>query len=505
MNAQTKIEHVFVLMLENRSFDHMFAMSGIPGIIRATNFNSNVWCKTIYNVRTGAPPSMPTDPGHEFSDTLTQLAGCGASYPPGGPYPPVNNSGFAANYATTKTEGKPPPAGDVGDIMACFKTPTQLPVLYYLAQNYAVCDQWFSSMPGPTWPNRFFVHGASSNGLDHMPTKTELAWWNTLDGFSYPNGSIYDLLNANKISWRLYQDQNGPYAGSFAQVATISGISSVFDVYDLAQFSSDLNQPGGYPYTYTFIEPNYGDVIYETYEGGSSQHPMDGVWGGENLIATIYATIRYSPLWEKSLLIITYDEHGGFYDHVAPGPISPPWDNSSSWYNDSGFTFDLAGVRVPTVVVSPWIPAGTVDHTVYDHSSVLATLEKLFFQPPVPYLTQRDANANDLVHLLSLTSARADCPPPPLPQPAPPPVEAARPIITPERRAALDLAPVPRSGNLPGFLAAAHKAELELAGRNRQLRAAAIEQFTSIRTRGEARAYMYLVKQKIAAAKASRR
>ena len=450
-------------------------------------------------MRTGAPVSMPTDPGHEFSDTLEQLAGCGASYQPWN-YPTVNNSGFAVNYATTTNEGPTPPAADVGDIMACFNTPSQLPVLYYLAKNYAVCDQWFSSMPGPTWPNRFFVHGASSNGLDHMPTDAELALWNSVDGFSYPNGSIYDLLNANNISWRLYQDQNGPYEGSFAQVATISGIWSAFDVYDLAQLGSDLQ--GDYPYAYTFIEPNYGDVVYDTYEGGSSQHPMDGVWGGENLIANIYATIRNSPLWDKSLLIITYDEHGGFYDHFAPGSICPPHDNSSSWYNDSGFTFDLAGVRVPTVVVSPWIPAGTVDHTVYDHSSVLATLEKLFGLPSS--LTQRDANANDLVHLLSLTSPRTDCPPPPLPQPAPP-VEAATPIITPERRAALDLEPVPRSGNLAGFLGVAHKAELELAGRNLQQRAAAIEYFKSIRTRGQARAYMQLVKQKIATAKASRR
>ncbi len=194
-----KVEHVFVLMLENHSFDNMLAMSGIPDIIRATNFNSNVWNKTIYNVRTGAPVSMPTDPGHEFSDTLEQLAGCGASYQPWN-YPTVNNSGFAVNYATTTNEGPTPPAADVGDIMACFNTPIQLPVPYYLAKNYAVCDQWFSSMPGPTWPNRFFVHGASSNGLDHMPTDAELALWNSVDGFSYPNGSIYDLLNANNIS-----------------------------------------------------------------------------------------------------------------------------------------------------------------------------------------------------------------------------------------------------------------------------------------------------------------
>jgi phospholipase C len=495
-----KIEHVFVLMLENHSFDNMFAMSGIPGIIAATTANSNVWDNTTYNVYSGAPASMPTDPGHEFPDTLEQLAGVGASYPPGGPYPPVNNSGFAANYAVPNNERRPPPPTDVGKIMACFDTPKQLPVLNYLATNYALCDQWFSSIPGPTWPNRFFVHGASSNGLDRMPTIAELAWWSTFEGFSYPNGSIYDLLNANGIRWRLYQDHNGPLEGSFAQVATISGISQVFDVYDFAQFGSDLQ--GDYPYAYTFIEPNYGVVTDDSYESGSSQHPMDGVWGGEMLIHNLYVLLRNSPLWDKSLLIITYDEHGGFYDHFAPGPITPPDDGSSGWYNESGFTFDLAGVRVPTVVVSPWIPAGKVDHTVYDHSSVLATLENRFFQPPIPSLTQRDANAQNLLGLLTLTSPRTDCPPSSVPLPAPP-LAAASPIITPERRAALDLAPLPRAGNLLGFLAVAHKAELELAGRNLALRAAASTQFQSIRTRGQAREYMRLVKQNIAAARAA--
>jgi phospholipase C len=145
-----KIEHVFVLMLENHSFDNMFAMSGIPGIICATTANANDWNKTTYRVQNGAPASMPSDPGHEFPDVIEQLAGVGASYPSGGPYPPIHNSGFAANYATSTTEGPAPAPAQVGDIMACFTTKTQLPVLYQLATSFAVCDQWFSSIPGPT-------------------------------------------------------------------------------------------------------------------------------------------------------------------------------------------------------------------------------------------------------------------------------------------------------------------------------------------------------------------
>jgi phospholipase C len=487
------IQNVFVLMLENHSFDNIFAMSGIPGIIAASTADSNAWLGTVYNVHNGAPGSMPTDPGHEFPDVLEQLAGTGATYPSGGPYPPIDRSGFAANYATSTTEGPVPTPGQIGDIMACFATQTQLPVLYQLATSFAVCDQWFSSIPGPTWPNRFFVHGASSGGLDHSPTPTEIAKWTTVGGFTYPNGSIYDSLNQAGIQWRLYQDHNGPTVGTIPQVGALKGVF-VTQVHDVANLASDLN--GSYPYAYTFIEPNYGDVTSGSYQGGSSQHPMDGVNQGENLIADVYEAIRNSPLWNTSLLIITYDEHGGFYDSVPPGAIAAPADGSSNTLNENGFAFDQAGVRVPAIVISPLIPANTVDHTAYDHSSVLATLESLFGVAP---LTGRDRDAQNVLNLLSLQVARTDCPTS-LARPAAP-VAIAPEIVTPERRAR-DLEPLPEAGNLLGFLAIAHKTELELAARKTKLRSAAREQFKTIQTRGQARAYIDLVRQKIEAAKA---
>jgi len=490
------ITNVFVLMLENRSFDNIFAMSGIPGITAASTANSNAWAGGVYNVQNGAPVSMPTDPGHEFADVLEQLAGSGAAYTQGGPYPPIDCSGFVANYATSTTEGPAPNPGQVGNIMACFTTPTQLPALYQLATSFAVCDQWFSSVPGPTWPNRFFIHGASSGGLDHSPTGTEIATWTTVGGFTYPKGSIYDSLNRASIPWRLYQDHNGPVVGTIPQVGALKGVF-VTQVRNVASLAADLN--GSYPYAYTFIEPNYGDVTSGSYQGGSSQHPMDGVNQGENLIADVYVAIRNSPLWETSLLIITYDEHGGFYDSVAPGAIAAPADGSSGDLNANGFAFDQAGVRVPAVVVSPLIPANTVDHTLYDHASVLATLESLFNLEP---LTDRDKNARSVLNLLSLQVARTDCPTSlPRPAAAVSMVAMAAEIATPERRAR-DLEPVPEAGNLAGFLAIAHKSELELAAGKTKLRGAAREQFKTIETRGQARAYIELVRQKIEAAKA---
>src|SRR5258706_4628828 len=194
--------------------------------------------------------------------------------------------------------------------MACFATPTQLPVLYQLATEFAICDQWHSSLPGPTWPNRFFVHGASSSGLDTSPSSAQMAKWELPDeGFKYPNGSIYDLLSAEGIPYRFYNDstgfpselslysddpKNGSAAGAVPQVSSLSGVT-LLDINSLEHFAADLQGP--YPYRYTFIEPHYGDIVHGTYAGGSSQHPMDDVYGGENLLANVYAAIRNSPYW----------------------------------------------------------------------------------------------------------------------------------------------------------------------------------------------------------------
>lgn len=500
------ITNIFVLMLENHSFDNMFAMSGIPGLIAATTSNSNSYNGTPYNVQDGAPLSMPTDPGHEFPDVVEQLAGQGASYPSGGSYPPINNSGFAANYATTTSEGPAPDSSDIGDIMSCFNTQSQLPVMYQLATEFAVCDQWFSSLPGPTWPNRFFLHGASSAGLDHSPSTAEITEWETVSGFTYPNGSIFDALNNAGIQWRIYNDnqdqfsddpQNGSVAGAIPQVSSLKNVT-LLDINSLSHFASDLQSP--YPYKYTFIEPNYGDIITNTYAGGSSQHPMDDVYGGEGLIQSVYEAIRNSPLWESSLLIITYDEHGGFYDSAAPGPVTAPNDNSSAQYNQYGFTFEQYGVRVPAIIVSPLIAAGTVDHTVYDHSSALATIEQIF---GIGHLTDRDANANSLMSLLGLSTPRADCPQT-LKGPAPSMKREAV-VLTEEERAAIEAAPLPDSGNLIGFLHIMLKTEFELSGQTDAERAAIIAKFQLIRTRGEARAYINYVMAKVAAVKAGRK
>ncbi len=202
--------------------------------------------------------------------------------------------------------------------MKCY-TPAQLPVLNALAREFAVCDNWYASMPGPTWPNRMFVHAGSSGGLDHSPTVGEIAEWEGISGFPLPNGTIFDRLNSASIRRRLYGGDD------FPMVAALKSIH-LSDIRHYSLFAEDLQQTG-YADRYIFIEPSY-DVLNK-YRNGASQHPLGDVTRGEALIKQTYEAIRNSPVWNSSLLIVTWDEHGGFYDHVLPGAAPAPADGAS--------------------------------------------------------------------------------------------------------------------------------------------------------------------------------
>ena len=303
------------------------------------------------------------------------------------------------------------------------------------------------------------------------------------------------------LTWRIYNDdtdaysddpQDGSVFGAIPQVSALKGVT-LLDTNSLTHFAADLQRP--YTCQYTFIEPNYGDIT-SSYRGGSSQHPMDDVYGGEGLIKAVYEAIRNSPVWDTALLIITYDEHGGFYDSVAPPAATPPGDGSPSTYNQWGFTFGQLGVRVPAVVVSPWIAPRTVDRTVYDHASVPATIERLFGLPP---LTGRDAAAHDVTALLTEPRPRTDAPIT-LNRPAPP---AARAAIAPETAQAMLSEPIPDSGSLPGFLHIVLKTDLELSA-TPQERDEALARYAAVSTRGDARSYINNVMARAHAAKPAR-
>jgi phospholipase C len=493
--ANPNIKHVFVLMLENRSFDHMLGFSGLKGTDAVTgnptsvegcsNSNSNIYQSITYPATNDAINIMRFDPGHEFKDVVEQLCGTGTVYN-GGAYPVINNSGFVSNYATTKSPGEGGAKDGFNEIMKCYDTENKLPVMMALAREFAVCDQWLSSLPGPTWPNRFFVHAASSGGLDHSPTTPETLEWEKLRGFSFANGTIYDSLVKAGHQWRIYRGVRKPLIGAIPSVAALKGIQ-ISDTMHYEDFAGDMKKE--YPYAYTFIEPNYGDIINGSYGGGQSQHPMDDVQHGELLIKSTYEALRNSPLWASSMLIVTYDEHGGFYDHFTPPSAVSPGDTvPHSQYNSFGFNFDQYGVRVPAIVISAYTPKNIISHLPYDHSSVPATLEKIFNLPP---LTKRDAAANTVGSLATLPAARPET------------GDGAPPLTLPNISQAVVFAkaltsvkspkPIPDSasvegGNLPGFLYVVRKAQLEKAAATGNLVFMADPILP--RTRGEAREYL---------------
>jgi phospholipase C len=382
------IDHVVVLMFENRSFDHLlgfmkspdYAIDGLDG----TEYNlENPADPTsaVVRVSKDAPlgPDPSPDPNHNLPDVTIQLYGS----PQVSPAPVEHNNGFVFDYAQiTGNAGAPSHR-----IMRCHD-PAGLPALTTLAREFALCDHWFSSVPGPTWPNRLFLHAATSDGsIDNNPR-------------DYDMPSIFQHLASHGQSWKVYFHD-------VPQALALSGLRSSrgnFVHFDDA-FQQDCTN-GTLP-NYAFVEPRYFDFLWLK---ANDQHPPHSVVPGEQLLASVYQPLRASPLWERSALIVTWDEHGGIYDHVLPPPTVNPDGKIAP-----GFAFDRLGVRVPAVIASPWIPRGRIDHRQYEHASVPAFL-KLVFELP-DFLTERDRAANTFAGLFSLDAPRSDAPAT-LPQPA---------------------------------------------------------------------------------------
>jgi phospholipase C len=386
-------------MLENRSFDHMLGFlypnktgpNGQPfeGLL-GTESNNGTDGKPVtvfqVNAATANAYFMPgADPGEGYANTNSQLFGTGKE-----PSPPVaTNSGFITNFdaaiAYDQRSGRSVVAGTTAaNIMGVFP-PSALPVLSGLATGFAVCDHWYSSVPTETFPNRAFACAGTSQG--HMNDGTA----------SYTVQSIFGLLTAHSLSWKIYGYDAEPLTRA-NYPDTTSAPETCFGKFK--DFQADA-AAGKLP-AYSFLEPSWGST-------GNSQHPNYDVSLGEVLIQQVYETLRGGPAWNQTLLIITYDEHGGLYDHVPPPSGATPPDSSTGEF---GFDFTRFGVRVPAVLVSPLIARGTIfrvpaGSTPIDHTSVLKTIEKRW---GLPALTARDAAAPDLGGVLTLTTPRTDDP-----------------------------------------------------------------------------------------------
>lgn len=376
-----EIVHVVVLMLENRSFDSILGrlyprssdFEGLSG--QEVNFwngqEYSVWTSREMTVEAACIPTP--DPNESFADMTQQIYGVD-----NGPPSPATMNGFVANYMQTASN-------DPRAVMHGF-SPERLPVLSTLARSFGVSDLWHASAPNQTWPNRFFLHTGTADGyVNNSPPQ-----------FPYLMETIFNLLTRNQRSWRIYHHD-------FPQTATLARLWSELPDH-LYSFEEDFlsDASAGRLPNYSFIEPRYfSDPISRSMP--NDQHPPHNVAYGERLVARCYDALRNGPGWKNTLFVILYDEHGGIYDHVPPPAAVPP-DN----LQPDGFAFDRYGVRVPAVIVSPWVPAGSIIRPPhgclcpFDHTSIIATLRDLYGLNAT--LTQRDAQAPTFLHALSLPS-----------------------------------------------------------------------------------------------------
>ena len=356
------IAHVIVLTLENRSFDHMIGACQatkpeIDGIPPAGPPRSNPFQGRTYDQQDGAARIVADDPRHETPHVLVQMKPDSAGTP---------NSGFVEDYATAY----PMLTDDARREVMRYHARGALPALHALAENFTVCDRWFSSVPGPTWTNRLFLMSGTSLGRVTMPgglMDLNLHW--------YDQPTLFDRLNERSREWAVYRGDT-PLSLLLTHQWEPENLARYKPMRD---FFADVavREPGSFP-AFAFIEPAYMEP------GANDDHPSHDILAGEALIASVYNALRANePLWNASLLVILFDEHGGFYDHVAPPAAIPPD------HHQEEYAFDRLGVRVPALLVSPFA-ANAVFKQPLDHTSLLKYLIEKWQLGP---LGERTANA----------------------------------------------------------------------------------------------------------------
>ncbi|HEY3365335.1 MAG TPA: alkaline phosphatase family protein [Symbiobacteriaceae bacterium] len=433
------VDHIILLMLENRSFDHMCGMLYAPTNpppfdqpprgqpfdgVAGKNLSNPIPCGVpgsehkIVPVGLAIDPHTPVpDPGEEYPHVNTQLFGTinppENSRPPFRPpynlpdnppdAPPMN--GFVRDYVEVLREQRIPVTYDNYKVIMEVFPPTMVPVISHLARQYAVSDRFFCSVPTQTLPNRSFALAAASSGFSvNQPY------------YQWVHNDVETIFNriqdAGKpdLTWRVYFDSEDivPLTGLLLP-RTWRHLFTNFSHMD--RFYEDI-RTGNLP-SFSVVEPRLF-----THHNRNDQHPPYSVWAGERLIYDIYQALSHGPKWAKTLFLITYDEHGGTFDHVPPPKAVPPCPDAPLGQMDFGF--DRLGIRVPMVLVSPLIEPGTVfrakddqgNEVPLDHASIVKTVTARF---GLPSLTARDAVAADFGGALTLVEPRRDLPEIPTP------------------------------------------------------------------------------------------
>jgi phospholipase C len=335
-----------VLMMENRSYDHWLGarsmLEGKPGDGLRSDMRNN---------RLDGTPVAPYE--------ATFLSSCVLDPPHGWDAWPVQsnagaNDGFVRAHEMSHAPGAVEPMQ--------YQTRASIPASWALADAYASCDRWFCSVRGPTWPNRMYWHSGTSMGItsNRVPT----------DGFDWP--TIHHRLDAKGIQWAYYY-------GNIPVVSVIDGPPLLGQVKLFDDFFRDA-EAGTLP-PVVYIDPAFF---------ANDDHPSAHPYLGQGLVASIYVALANSPQWKDCLFLVTYDESGGFFDHVPPPTTAD--DHAASGFGQLGF-------RVPTIIAGPYVKPGYVSSVVYDHTSVLKHLEVKFGLEP---LTARSTAANDILDVIDL-------------------------------------------------------------------------------------------------------
>lgn len=356
-DPRTAIETIVVLMMENRSFDHVF---GSLTLAEGREDVNGLTADMANPDADGEPVPVfrltkecQLDPPHGWSSSHRQFAD-GAC------------SGFVLEHQGGATSVSREAMG--------YYLREDLPIVYTLSDDNALCDAWFASVMGPTWPNRFYSFCATAEGMTH----------NDRGAIPFGAPSLFDQLDEAGVAWKVYF-HDAPFSVLLERTGGLFGDN----LRPIDEFFLDA-AAGRLP-PVVFIEPGY--TI-------NDDHPPHPVLLGQALIGTIYQTLADSPHWDRSMMVLNYDEHGGFFDHVAP-PTTPD-DHATDG-------FDQLGFRVPAMVMGPYARASVV-HTTYDHTSVLKHIQEMFGLEP---LTQRNAHASALWDCLDTDRmARRDPRPP---------------------------------------------------------------------------------------------
>lgn len=406
-----EIDHIVVLMKENRSFDQMLGYlkgDGMPDVRGLNRDEVNLVGNDKYKVFEYGldqtvfhpeidPSGKVLDPCHSKECVSKQLAG--------------KNGGFVSNFLETrKIDGKPVTLPEeLRGLPMGYYTARHLPVYDHFARTFCICDAWHSSIPGDTWPNRLY---ALAGREDEKVGYRRGVWGSVLAALrglpavkGLRDAPIYEVEAFTRQlelgQWRWYSQDPSTLRAADEQYRSVRGLNrdnfAYFDRNRLSWNEEVMNAAldthssflddcaRGKLRQVSWIDPNFAD-LHVLHPNSNDDHPPADVRAGQDLVLEVYEALSRSPNWDNTLLIVVYDEHGGFYDHVAPPPAPP------------GSEFDTLGVRVPALLIGPRVPQA-VCHETFEHTSLIATILRRFAADPQRALANMPARVQGAPHL----------------------------------------------------------------------------------------------------------